>query len=257
MIFLGINLLSLVFDIYIIAWCPYKHCGYISVIETTRLLNLTMAHNITNESDLGAVQAVNLTIFDDWQKTVLTTSTASGTISYLFMIYVLYTQYSIFRKIPKKIKKWLRRCWEYFGEKLKPEITGVLQSLFIDSSGNTATKLSPKQSCYFMAIFSLNILVYIGSVALLFIIFAGSVDQRQKKNERIDASGLTFQFASQFCAILSCFIFSKVAYSVRTTCTQKLPELFNKVELAAAEHFGEHIIIGPLRDDDGSEMKNI
>ena len=49
----------------------------------------------------------------------------------------------------------------------------------------------------------------------------------------IDVNGLTFQFASQLCAIFSCFKFSKVAYLVRSTCTQKLPELFNKVDEAA------------------------
>ena len=81
-----------------------------------------------------------------------------------------------------------------------------------------------------MAIFSLNILIDMGNVTLLFIIFAGSVDQRQKTNEIVDATGLTFQFASQLCAILSCFIFSKVAYSVKNTCTQKLPELFGEIE---------------------------
>ena len=233
-IFLIINILSLVFDVYIIAWCPYKYCGYISVIQKTRLINLTEAQNISNNSELGAVQAVNLTIFDDWQKTVLTTATASGTISYLFMIYVLYSQYNIFGNILyRKIKNCLRRCWELCGETLKPNTAGDLQSPFIDSNGNTATKLSPKQSCYFMTIFFFNILIYIGNVALLFIIFGGSVDQRQKTNEIIDASGLTFQFASQLCAIFSCFIFSKVAYSVRSTCTQKLPELFNKVDEAA------------------------
>ena len=232
-IFLIVNLLSLVFDVYIIAWCPYKYCGYISIIQKTQLINLTVARNITNESDLGAVQAVNLTIFDDWQKAVLTTATASGTISYLFMIYVLYSQYSIFRKVWVKCKKSMRDFWIFFGEKLKPDIAGDLQSPFIDSNGNTATRLSPKQSCYFMTIFSLNILIYIGNVALLFFIFTGSIDQRQKINEVVDASGLSFQFASQLCAIFSCFIFSKVAYSVRSTCTQKLPELFNKVDKAA------------------------
>ena len=45
----------------------------------TSLINLMEAQNISNESELGAVQPVNLTIFDDWQKTVLTTTTASGT----------------------------------------------------------------------------------------------------------------------------------------------------------------------------------
>ena len=141
------------------------------------------------------------------------------------MIFVLYSQYSVFGGcICGNIKKCWRNIWKQCGEKLKPDSSGVhvLQSPFIDSNGNTATKLSPKQSSYFMAIFSLNILIYIGNVSLLFIIFAESVDQRQKTNEVVDATGLTFQFVSQLCAILSCFIFSKVAYSIRNTCTQKL-----------------------------------
>ena len=147
---------------------------------------------------------------------------------------VIYSQYNIFGNILcRKIKNCLRKCWISCGEQLKPDTAGVLQSPFIDSNGNTATKLSPKQSCYFMAIFFFNILVYIRNIALLFIIFGGSVDQRQKTNELIDVNGLIFQFASQLCVVFSCFIFSKVAYSVRSTCTQKLPELFNKVDEAA------------------------
>ena len=67
-IFLLVNLFSLIFDIYIIAWCPYKYCGYISVIQKTQMLNLTEARNISNISDLAMVQAVNLTIFRDWQR---------------------------------------------------------------------------------------------------------------------------------------------------------------------------------------------
>lgn len=51
-----------------------------------------------------------------------------------------------------------------------------------------------------------------------------------KTQESIDAMGLTFQFVSQLCAILSCFIFSKVAYSVGTACVDQLPELFKQVD---------------------------
>ena len=42
--------------------------------------------------------------------------------------------------------------------------------------------------------------------------------------------GLTLQFVSQLCAIFSCFIFSKVAYSVGSTCVNKLPKLFQLID---------------------------
>ena len=45
---------------------------------------------------------------------------------------------------------------------------------------------------------------------------------------------LTFQFISQLCAIFSCFIFSKVAYLVESTCAHELPELFREVDMAEA-----------------------
>ena len=76
-------------------------------------LRLTEAQNISNISDLAVVQAVNLTIFRDWQQTVMTTATASGTISYLFMIYVLYSQYSFMREIPLKLGSQAI-LWLYF-----------------------------------------------------------------------------------------------------------------------------------------------
>ena len=181
------------------------------------------------------MQPVSLTIFDDWQKTVLTTATSSGTISYLFMVYVLYSQYSIFKNIVfDKVRECITSMWAYCGEQRNCNSPGVLRSPFKDGSGLEATKLSPKQSTYFMAIFFFNILLYCGNVVVLFIIFAKSVDKRQKTNEIIDAAGLTFQFVSQLCAIFSCFIFSKVAYSVGSTCAHELPELFREVDMAEA-----------------------
>ena len=75
--FTTVNLVSLGFDLYIITVCPYKRCGYLSI----PIIDV-------NASGLQAVQPVNLTIFDDWQKTVITTATFSGTASYLFMAWV-------------------------------------------------------------------------------------------------------------------------------------------------------------------------
>ena len=81
-----------------------------------------------------------------------------------------------------------------------------------------------------MTILFLNNLVYCANVALLFAIFARSVDKNKKVYEIVDAIGLTFQFISQLCAILSCFIFSKLAYSVGNVCVTDLPKWYNQVD---------------------------
>ena len=238
-----VNVGSLVFDLYVIIWCPYEHCGYMSVIRNSG--------NKPNGSELQIVQVPNLTIFEDWQKTVLTTATASGTISYLFMIYVLYSQYSVFKDIIcDKCKDRTRSMWGKCGENLAEMSLGVLKSPFKDDSNRLeASRLSPKQACYYMVIFLLNMLIYCGNVALLFIIFGRSVDERQKTQESIDALGLTFQFVSQLCAIFSCFIFSKVAYSVGSTCVNKLPELFQLIDRGENQSLIDSTYIDPEDED--------
>ena len=130
--FVLVNIGSLVFDLYVIIWCPYKHCGYISLIRNTSIFNLTNSENRSNSSELQVVQVANLTIFEDWQKTVLTTATASGTISYLFMTYyVLYSQYSVFKDIIcDKGKDCTQNMWGKCGENLAEKSLGVLKSLF-------------------------------------------------------------------------------------------------------------------------------
>lgn len=230
-VLLLVNLGSLAFDMYIIIVCPYAHCGYINIIKHASILNLTNAENISNGSGLQGVQPVNLTMFDDWQKTVFTTATLSGTVSYLFMIFVLYSQYSVFTDcVCDKVKTCTRNFWESCGEKPCNETsTGILKSPFKDNDNDEASRLSPKQACYFVMIFTFNAFIYGGNVVLLFVIFQRGINKRQKGIEITDAIGLTSQFVSQLCAIFSCFIFSKVAYSIGSTCVDTLPDLFKNV----------------------------
>lgn len=147
----------------------YEHCGYISVPKKSG--------NGSNGSELKFAQPAPLEIFDDWQKAVLTTATLSGTISYLFMIYVLYSQYSAFKDtVFDNIKECTRSMWGKCGEKpLAEKSPGVLKSPFKDDSDQLeVSRLSPKQACYYMVIF---LFIYCGNVALLFIIFDRSVDK--------------------------------------------------------------------------------
>ena len=236
---LSVNLFSFGFNLYIIIRCPYKNCGYISTIfNKTEILNITNAFNVSNSSGLKGVQPTSLIYFDDWKKTVFTTSTLSGTISFLFMVHVLYSQYSVCRDTFCKCCKWCsKKMWECCGEKIEEKPEGLLLSPFKDDENDSvATKLAPKQATYFMTVFIFNLLVYGTNVGLLFSIFVESVNKNLKTREIVNGVGLASQFASQFCAILSCFIFSKLAYSVWNTCVHKLPDLYKEIEDSTEIH---------------------
>ena len=60
--------------------------------------------------------------------------------------------------------------------------------------------------------------MFISCTVVFFIILADEIGSNTPWMEGIDIAGLAAQFGSQFCAILSCFIFSKVAYAVSTIC---------------------------------------
>ena len=82
-----------------------------------------------------------------------------------------------------------------------------------------ATHLSTRQTLYFHVIFWFNLVMYISNVAVFYCILGTEIASHGKNYLRvIDIVGLTAQFGSQFCAILSCFIFSKVAYAVSNEC---------------------------------------
>ena len=245
-IFLLVNIFSLIFNFYIIVWCPYEHCGYISIKP---FINITVAKNVQYLRDMNP----DLTKYYDWQKAVLTTATISGTFSYLFMVYSLYSQHGCLKQyIFDPIRTRITMIWEYCGEEPTHDSSaGDHQSLQDDNSefeepqcdffsglrgpfddsmhSMTSTILYPRQSTYFMLIFMFNIMMYGGNVALLYVIFHIRVDRQKKKSAYVDAAGIAFQFVSQLCAIFSCFIFSKVAYAVGNTCIYKLPKLFDKV----------------------------
>ena len=233
-LFTMVNIFSVIFNLYIIIWCPYKYCGYISVVfNRTNWLNVTDAQNISNSSEFQVVQPAMLSIFDDWKKTVFTTATFSGTISFLFMISVLYSQYSYMKLCCDGISSKWNKMWRRCGENMEDKTPGVLLSPFNDDTSREATRLAPKQAAYFMFIFLMNFLVFVANVALFFIIFVQIVNKNRRGRMIFDASGLASQFVSQLCAIFSCFIFSKLAYSVGTTCTHELPKLYKKVAQSA------------------------
>ena len=81
--------------------------------------------------------------------------------------------------------------------------------------------LSPKQCFYFQMVFLFNLCVFAVSVGIYITIYSHSIGSDLNSDtllKRIDLAGLIAQFVSQFAALISCFIFSKVAYAVSNRC---------------------------------------
>ena len=177
--FVCTNVFALLFDLYVIIWCPYKpHCEYINSINRS---NMIWAESISDGSESLNEQPMKLNEFYNWKKTVITTATFSGTVSYLFMVCVLYSQYSVFKaSVCDRMKTCIMWIWKSCGQKIERKMQGVLLSPFNDDNNCIeATKLTPKQATYFMTIFFFNMIVYSANAVLFFIIFGRSVDDNQ------------------------------------------------------------------------------
>lgn len=219
-IFLAVNAYSLVFDLYVIIHCPYTNCGYIYTPTVSQWSNLSN-HTVL---DL-AVESVSE--YEDWQKVVITTATLSGLVSYYLLVFcVLIPKYSVFGPLLcNRLHNSWERLWHHCGERnvrSNAANQGRILNPFLDwntrdPNNDTSTSLSPMETMYFQLIFWINILLFLGNVVTFFIIF--HIEDAPGKANIVDISGLTAQFGSQLCAILSCFIFAKVAYAVSSECS--------------------------------------
>lgn len=216
-----INLASTAFNISIIWKCPFKYCGYIDVYVNT-----------TDKSELLSLQPDKLYIFDDFQKFVFTSASISGTLSYFFFIYVVYTQNRF------KCKKRNNSYFNYFDNiqdqdsNYRLETEGIIKlDPFIWYNPNKDhTLLMCTQLISFYVLLLLNIFIFFVSVIIFFFLFSARYNHSDTTYRLFyDIGGLCSQFYSWYCSILSCFIFSKVAYAARNLNVYKLFPCLNQV----------------------------
>ena len=258
LLFFVLNVGSLVFDFYAVIWCPFPNCGFIAgpyfgfkPFQNINTSNGTKAYN-DPYSDTS-YQHIN---FED---TVVTIATVSGSLSYLIMIYVLVVNYStvhqFFKWLHTEFIVLLIRAFnfeninerDYRQEQNKvlmihPFLNGKMMHEDLEF---TPVYLYAKQLFCFYFFFSLNLLLYAANVIVLFVIVNKEMDNNYPKFELIDYFGLAAQLASRYCAIISCFIFSKVAYAVTIKCHEKLKEYKETVPDVVPENFDT---TGALRD---------
>ena len=262
---LAINLGSLIFDLYmyVIGWCRYKNCTYFCARYSNArdLLDVYLAtlspsddYNVSYSNDTGTgsgllgITLENISAYSNWNKTVITTATIAGFLSYYLMIFlVLLPLYSSLLSCkPRQHRrqhqrcgensKWYKNCLKFFCKSIKVALFDKKDYLlpFNDDkrcSNKQSTALELKQAIYFYLIYSLNLVLFAGTLGLFIYIMIKKVTTTDEKRRAINESGLMCQFLSQLCAIQSCFIFSKVAYAMSNN-TKDMIEKFKMVDFS-------------------------
>ena len=245
-LFLFLNAGVLVFNFYaIFGHFPNSTMarGYISgpyEIKETELTSLSNSHMV----DINAHYTQQFKVM---LEVVFTMSTLSGSLSYIIMTYILVTHYSFLHIYYERFKTWLSnkikwlRPYKGAGPyKGKPILNPFpLSSRAPDENGHEKyykkVLLCPPQNYCFYFIFLLNMILFAANVGVPFRILDIQDHIQNSHNKTdiyktyegqrdIDYVGFVTLLSSQYCAIISCFIFSKVAYAVTIECSGKMDD---------------------------------
>ena len=249
-----VNLGSLVFNIYVVAVCPYKDCSYFC----SKYYHSSQDDDMYSLAINSSSSFINLKKYYNWNKMLITMATFAAFSSYYLMVFlILIPLYSKFQYCISGLNKNCKGCLKIICTTLQQAIDhGYYLQPFDDSAVNSniskSTLLKPIQSFYFSMIYLLNLSLYFGSLFIFIFIIINRVTTDDMTNKSIDISGLLFQFSSQFCAIQSCFIFSKVAYAVSNRCDDVLGKFVKTDVSGERENLEDHVEI--VEEEDEEEL---
>ena len=249
-----VNLGSLVFNMYVVIFCPYFHCGYFYIG------NISDYNKITNNHTIDA-PVKTLREYGNWNKFQITTATLGGTLSYiiitLMVLLPLYSQclhykccircgnngcvYQIIKVLCNKVRKSYQSKVAIF-------------SPFCDEEGKPySTVLKQEELFWFYIFYTISSLLYWSSFGVFLYIMVSRVSKVNETGCAIDETGLILQFISQLCAIQSCFIFSKVAYQA-SKCFRDLHEEFKEVDNTPFNELEEKLNALPSIDESNDQI---
>ena len=183
----------------------------------------------------------NLNEFEPFAKLVIFFLSGSSALSYtLFIIGLGYTY----------------KFWKACFQKPTPAESNPPLDPFQYDNKITSTRLDLKESLYFIILFGLNFLLWIACVAI-FSVYHFNINYTyylHDKNNSIksnptwlEAPGFVMYMYSLLCTIVSCFIFSKIAYSVTHRCLKQI-ETFKNLE--KKENETDDTLLGRLIEED-------
>ena len=226
-LFLLLHAGVLAFNIYAIILSNIKHDNLTSgAYETkrTKFISSLTSHMV-------GINAHDAQRFEVTLEVVFTMSTLSGSLSYLIMTFVLVTNYSCIHTLFEDTKsrlcqdiKWSRPYEERHilnPFPLTPVVNGHREYY------KRVPLCAPQSYCFFF-IFLLNLILFVFYVGIpLAISDVHELIQyslSHETNKTIENVGFVILFSSQYGTIISCFIFSKVAYAVTIECNRKMED---------------------------------
>ena len=217
--------------------------GSVNVFNVTYIFNVPKSSdnhfpNIlmsTESTDVLNDRSVidNLNEYEVFAKLVMAFFTVSSALSFLLFIYALVCTYKC---------DWLwRKCATQQGQAEQDPLDP-----FQYNDPDTSTKMELPESLYFICLLTLNICLWIACLLLFYFEHFNQPEYYNTTNNNytiryndawVEKLGFFMYMYSLLCTIVSCFIFSKIAYSVTRRCL-KLYDEFKDHERVSEDNDG-------------------
>ena len=211
------------------------------------ILNSKFEYNLTDPiHDIRDIHDMKkLVSFGVYSELVILLLTMSSGVSYALFIIVLICTYNCY-----PFRRWIRKIISE-PEDDRQNDNKALNPFCIKEKEIGFTKVYLPESLYFVLLFLINISLWLAC----YIVFSLEVFDKPSHFTNIDIQLEQFVFFlymySQLCTIVSCFIFSKIAYSVTHRCLKLYDEFKNHNKLSDVDD-GLSLLIE--KDDDFTKM---
>ena len=159
----------------------------------------------------------NLNEYEAFLKLVMVFFTVSSALSFLLFIYALVCTYKC-----AGVRNVWKRCIRHTPPVPEPNPLDPFQY----NGRDTSTKIDLPESLYFNSLFLLNIVFWVACLVMFSVFHFGKDYYKNNKYNLpwVEALGFAMYMYSLLCTIVSCFIFSKVTYSVTHRCLKLYDE---------------------------------
>ena len=195
---------------------------YFGYVGTALAVEVCTIANINCTNSTGNGSSICMLPQEHWKfTTAITISTIAAFFSYSLMTFFVLIPVNSIRCCSSKCC-YSNGCCTTYGKALRDS------ALSPYNDDDKSSELSAEQTCYFFTNYLFVILLFLCSFVSSFIYVRSVYNQGSCRVNGLYLAMIVLHLSSQFCAVHSCFIFSKIIYKV-TNLLQKLAIDMNQV----------------------------